>query len=183
MHLGAERTGVLHICLSEVPLVTSGLKAAVRRQQAAGTYPYAQRAHQPYRQRLGRTQRRLSPNCTQTICRTVFEWPTRCAMYSIGIPALDSSETNCGSPRSVHIPPLLPGPTRCKPTATLGSGRSASRPLTVSLATWRPTAVDAGDTGQSCTPRVSAPSTTRLVPLTRLAMGLARKTTGAATCS
>jgi hypothetical protein len=66
MHLGAERTGVLHICLSEVPLVTSGLKAAVRRQQAAGTYPYAQRAHQPYRQRLGRTQRRLSPNCTQT---------------------------------------------------------------------------------------------------------------------
>ena len=28
--------------------------------------------------------------------------------------------------------------------------------------------------GQSCTPRVSAPSTTRLVPLTRLATGLAR---------
>ena len=37
--------------------------------------------------------------------------------------------------------------------------------------------------GQSCTPRVSAPSTTRLVPLTRLAAGLARKTTGAATSS
>jgi hypothetical protein len=32
-------------------------------------------------------------------------------------------------------------------------------------------------------PLVSAPSTTRLVPLTRLATGLARKTTGAATCS
>jgi hypothetical protein len=29
---------------------------------------------------------------------------------------------------------------------------------------------------QSCTPRVSAPSTTRLVPLTRLAAELARKT-------
>ncbi len=38
-------------------------------------------------------------------------------------------------------------------------------------------------TSQSCTPRVSAPSTTRLVPLTRLAAGLARKTTGAAISS
>ncbi len=35
---------------------------------------------------------------------------------------------------------------------------------------------EADDDAHSCTPRVRAPSTTRLVPVTKLAAGLARKT-------
>src|ERR1700761_7542217 len=47
------------------------------------------------------------------------------------------------------------------------------------VADWRQT----GHLCQNCTPRVSAPSTTRLVPVMKLAAGLARNTTARAISS
>ena len=47
-------------------------------QQAAGTDPHPQRAHRRHRQRLGRTHKRLSLNCTQAdmqdVCSKMIWW-------------------------------------------------------------------------------------------------------------